>query len=76
MRQPVASIIEEKPQTQQQPVRPILHFDDTSSEEEEQEEGSDESGTEEDPTIEGSSPSATDTGEMPSDFEDVSFLRP
>ena len=53
------------PQTREAP-RPVLLVDDTSSEESVP------------PTVEGSmtESDAEDAGEMPSDFEDVSFLRP
>lgn len=58
-------IVEDAPQTREAP-RPVLLVDDTSSEESAP------------PTVEGSmtDSDAEDAGEMPSDFEDVSFLRP
>ncbi|KAF8315344.1 hypothetical protein DL93DRAFT_2096746 [Clavulina sp. PMI_390] len=63
MPQKVVSIVEEKPQ---EAPRPVLLLDDSSSSEESV-----------NPTVEGSmTESEADAGEMPSDFEDVSFLRP
>lgn len=69
MPQRVVSIAEDKPPPPQA-ARPALHFDDTSSEEESDEQEED--------TVEGSASDSegSDAGEMPSDFEDVSFLRP
>lgn len=65
MRMPakVVSIVEDKPQ---EAPRPVLLLDDTSSEESAA------------PTVEDSvtESDGDDGGEMPSDFEDVSFLRP
>lgn len=62
----VVSIVEDN---QPPAPRPVLLLDDTSSEEESAP-----------PTVEGSvtttESDADDAGEMPSDFEDVSFLRP
>ena len=70
-RNAVRGITEEKGAPKPAPVKPLLFVDDTSDEDDDEPAG--------EGTVEGSmndSDDADDTGTMPSDFEEVGYLRP